>query len=332
MRLCRLTFMACMLFWNAEERRCNGFTSTASSSRTSMSPWSLGHRQDKMVGDSQSKFGCGRCRSVRSSTEDDVVDSIMNGSFFMDDDMEENDEEKELVMDEKDIFEFFEGTEEEGGTLQVVEFELNQHKPLGCTVEESVAFENVKTKKGSFHHVFVAKVAEGGNAEKAGLQPGDVIVGLSGSFDEITDVIGVGLDRVRLFVSGREEDKALKIRVVRNSNVISTHESMLIDLCTLDGDSQKELNNCLNTIMSNEMVEDSTGLDEANCGGDDEAECLLETMFESWVDEMPGVPKEDKEEEKVEETKKVAPWSSRSSPSGTYVRDPATGKMRNIDA
>ena len=26
------------------------------------------------------------------------------------------------------------------------------------------------------------------------------------------------------------------------------------------------------------------------------------------------------------------PWSSRSSPSGTWVRDPATGVMRNIDA
>jgi hypothetical protein len=29
--------------------------------------------------------------------------------------------------------------------------------------------------------------------------------------------------------------------------------------------------------------------------------------------------------------KKVKPWSSRSSGSGTYVRDPETGEMRNID-
>ena len=29
---------------------------------------------------------------------------------------------------------------------------------------------------------------------------------------------------------------------------------------------------------------------------------------------------------------KPKPWSSRSSPSGTFVRDPVTGEMRNIDA
>jgi hypothetical protein len=38
-----------------------------------------------------------------------------------------------------------------------------------------------------------------------------------------------------------------------------------------------------------------------------------------------------KEEDEKPKKKKVAPWASRSSGSGTYVRDPKTGKMVNID-
>ena len=45
-------------------------------------------------------------------------------------------------------------------------------------------------------HVFVSKVTEGGNADKAGIEVGDVIVGVSGSFEDVVEVIGSGLDRV----------------------------------------------------------------------------------------------------------------------------------------
>ncbi len=58
---------------------------------------------------------------------------------------------------------------------------------------------------------------------------------------------------------------------------------------------------------------------------------MLDAMFGVWGEELGlGKEKETAEEEEVEK-KKPAPWSSRSSPSGTFVRDPKTGKMVNID-
>jgi hypothetical protein len=71
------------------------------------------------------------------------------------------------------------------------EFILEQHKPLGCSVEESLANEPDAAK-----HVFVADVNKGGNAEKIGIQVGDVIVQLSGTFDELVDVTGVGIEKM----------------------------------------------------------------------------------------------------------------------------------------
>lgn len=71
------------------------------------------------------------------------------------------------------------------------EFELKEHKPLGCSVEESLASEPDGAK-----HVFVAEVNDGGNAAKAGIRKGDVIVQLSGTFDEVLDVSGLGIERM----------------------------------------------------------------------------------------------------------------------------------------
>jgi len=53
----------------------------------------------------------------------------------------------------------------------------------------------VKEENGA-KHVFVSKVTKGGNADKAGVSVGDVVVGVSGSFEDIVKVVGAGLDRV----------------------------------------------------------------------------------------------------------------------------------------
>jgi S1-C subfamily serine protease len=74
---------------------------------------------------------------------------------------------------------------------RLCEFKLDQHKPLGCSVEESLANEPDAAK-----HVFVADVNKGGNAEKIGLRVGDVIVQLSGTFDEVLDVTGLGIEKM----------------------------------------------------------------------------------------------------------------------------------------
>lgn len=71
------------------------------------------------------------------------------------------------------------------------EFELTQHKPLGCSVEESLASEPDGSK-----YVFVAEISKGGNAAKAGIRVGDVIVQLSGTFDEVVNVAGLGIDKM----------------------------------------------------------------------------------------------------------------------------------------
>ena len=71
------------------------------------------------------------------------------------------------------------------------EFTLKNHKPLGCAVEESLADE-----PDGARHVFVAEVTEGGHAHRAGLRAGDVIVQLSGTFEEVCDVAGLGLERM----------------------------------------------------------------------------------------------------------------------------------------
>ena len=74
---------------------------------------------------------------------------------------------------------------------RLYEFKLDQHKPLGCSVEESLANEPDAAK-----HVFVAEVNQGGNAEKIGLRVGDVIVQLSGTFDAVVDVTGLGIEKM----------------------------------------------------------------------------------------------------------------------------------------
>lgn len=71
------------------------------------------------------------------------------------------------------------------------EFTLKEHKPLGCSVEESLANESDNAK-----YVFVAEVTKGGHAARAGLREGDVIVQLSGTFDDVVDVAGLGIDKM----------------------------------------------------------------------------------------------------------------------------------------
>jgi S1-C subfamily serine protease len=72
---------------------------------------------------------------------------------------------------------------------EVVELSLTEHRPLGCTVEESLG-----KKYGNL--VFCSKVTPGGFAEKAGVQPGDVFLGISGMFDALEDVTSAGIERV----------------------------------------------------------------------------------------------------------------------------------------
>lgn len=73
---------------------------------------------------------------------------------------------------------------------KIVTIELKEHKPLGCTVEESLDTQNDPSV------VFVSKIVGGGNAEKAGVLVGDVLVGVSGLFGEISPTWRSGVEKM----------------------------------------------------------------------------------------------------------------------------------------
>jgi len=204
------------------------------------------------------------------------------------------------------------------------EFELKDHKPLGCSVEESLANEEDGAK-----YVFVAEMNNGGNAIKAGLRKGDVIVQISGTFDELVNVAGLGIDKIRSLVGGRSDECPLVIRVARGSDVMERHQLALVELCITGDDATTA--ECIDTIYSADNDVYLAGDDQmAICDEDDGTECMLDSMWNDWSFE--GEKEEEKIEVVKEEKKKVAqPWASRSSPSGTWVRDPKTGILANID-
>jgi hypothetical protein len=145
------------------------------------------------------------------------------------------------------------------------------------------------------------------------------------------DVAGLGLDKIRSLVSGRLKEQPLTIRVARGSDVMERHESALVDLCILGEDP--ETVECITSIHSQDDDQYYNIL--MNCE-DSDAECMLDSMWEDWTDGLPiniytGEESEPAEEWKEEKKKVTQPWASRASGSGTWVRDPATGKMRNID-
>jgi hypothetical protein len=73
---------------------------------------------------------------------------------------------------------------------EIMTMTLTKHRPLGCTVEESIDTENDPTV------VFVSKVVEGGNAENAGVEVGDVLIGVTGFFGEMTPVWQSGVEKM----------------------------------------------------------------------------------------------------------------------------------------
>ena len=67
------------------------------------------------------------------------------------------------------------------------DFTLLPHRPLGITIEESLANSDC---------VFVSRVVEGGNADQAGIQVGDLLVAVTGLFGDLSPVMGVGVEKV----------------------------------------------------------------------------------------------------------------------------------------
>lgn len=123
---------------------------------------------------------------------------------------------------------------------------------------------------------------------------------------------------------------------------MADHESALVDICTSIGQNEQEIEECvvdfLTTTYEDEMKLASETLKESDPEDKeyDEDKLLNNILENMWGDELEEILptnttdiSEDVAEKEI--PKKVAPWRSRSSPSGTFVRDPSTGKMINID-
>jgi len=212
-------------------------------------------------------------------------------------------------------------------------FTMEEHKPLGCTAEESL----VPATDGATH-VFISKVTEGGNADMVGIEVGDVIVGVSGSFDDVVVVVGSGLNEVRSLVAGRQTEMNLILKVIRNTNVQTEHEKALVDMCILpDGEGKdSQISKCISALYDSEYeIDDMEGPKACE---DTETQCMVDMMLGSWGDELNevmGITEEEHcEGESGEPQKESKGWSwgnGGGSRSGTYVRDPKTRKMVNID-
>ncbi|KAL7555765.1 hypothetical protein ACA910_008142 [Epithemia clementina (nom. ined.)] len=238
---------------------------------------------------------------------------------------------------------------------------LLPHRPLGCTVEESLP---------DGQHVFISKVTPDGNAAKAGLQVGDVIVGCSDFFGTAlvsllslpaaTAVVGSSrLDRkmetVLQLIRARPDHEALELRIARGCTaVMEQHEQALVELCSNpdNGNSgmTSEIENCMLEYWKQsygDTVDDGNTSRVDQCDEEDD-NCALDSVFDLWNQDLEGMttpsssirpqPFSRDETNKnnnvvaaINNTPKVKPWSSRSSPSGTFVRDPKTGKMKNVD-
>lgn len=133
-------------------------------------------------------------------------------------------------------------------------------------------------------------------------------------------------------MTGRDKGEALELRVARGTDVMEQHESKLVDLCMSPGADNDQVEECVLAIHSHGLTLDDDDDDQMGMDCDDEGECLLDDMFNMWNEDLPPSTKSEPVAEVVTKQESApAPWSSRSSPSGTYVRDPATGEMRNTD-
>jgi hypothetical protein len=116
------------------------------------------------------------------------------------------------------------------------------------------------------------------------------------------------------------------------------HERALVDLCSNPGASDLQTEQCvIDFLVGGYTILDDDDEEENVCGDDGDSECLVDSLYNMWAEDLAPTNNAAtaSDQSTVDQTPpepKVKPWSSRVSPSGTFVLDPATGKMKNIDA
>lgn len=138
-------------------------------------------------------------------------------------------------------------------------------------------------------------------------------------------------------VASRPEDEPLELLVARGTDVLDEHEKVVIEICS-NGSTDMEIEQCVIDYLSlgenyDEEPKAKSDSDENEAASDDDSD-PLDNIFNMWAEDLPGASQSQTSEKLPSEqaAAPVKPWSSRSSPSGTFVRDPVTGKMKNLDA
>ena len=154
----------------------------------------------------------------------------------------------------------------------------------------------------------------------------------------------------------RYDNEPFTLRVLRGTTALQDHEVALTELCSNPDTTSSEAEQCMiDYIQSGYAIADSiVNFDNTpnNCECNilldnemDDGDCLLNDMHSLWASDLP-MSSSLQQTDKVtpisggaavatnrtnDNVAVVKPWSSRVSPSGTFVRDPTTGKMKNLD-
>lgn len=143
------------------------------------------------------------------------------------------------------------------------------------------------------------------------------------------------LCRSKALVASRSDTEPLNLKLVRNTAVMANHEAALTELCANPDTSDEEAEQCvLEYLQGGYYDDDNTDDSFVLCDEDNENECVLDDLHNLWAADLsPTIVQPLKvTPQSVSTTTATKPWSSRASPSGTFVRDPVTGVMRNIDS
>lgn len=136
-------------------------------------------------------------------------------------------------------------------------------------------------------------------------------------------------------VAACPDDVPLKVRLARGTDVMEEHEAAVVDLCSRPDKSDSQVEECVVDFLAAGYYTDSGEEVESEPNeSNNNDKTMLDDMFNMWAEDLPSMPAQSAADLESNENQpgKPKPWSSRSSPSGTFVRDPRTGKMINIDS
>jgi hypothetical protein len=171
------------------------------------------------------------------------------------------------------------------------------------------------------------------------------------------------------YIMCRYDPDPFRLRVVRGTSAWADHEAALTELCSNPDATATETDQCLldylqsgydttttttttimptnsrKTILNTDDHPESQNVTCPITDDDDDDECVLVNDLQNlWASDLP-IPSSSST---INDTSASAtasssssnnsnsntakkPWSSRASPSGTFVRDPTTGRMKNLD-